>query len=133
MCVAGIATCLIFVFNQRKNKVNFFFRKEIGPKVNLGYADVMSTNCFRLNVKFTGRVQGVGFRWNVKDVSSGYSMTGYVKNLSDGSVEMLAEGEEEEVLSFLVGVEERMLGYVTDRVQLPRVGVRQFSSFEITY
>jgi hypothetical protein len=46
---------------------------------------------------------------------------------------MLAEGEEDEVLSFLVGVEERMLGYVTDSVQLPRVGVRQFSSFEITY
>ena len=109
-----------------------FFRKEIGQKVNLGYADVMSTNCFRLNVKFTGRVQGVGFRWNVKDVSSGHSVTGYVKNLSDGSVEMLAEGEEDEVLSFFVGVEERMLGYVTDRVQLPRVGVRQFSSFEIT-
>ena len=102
-------------------------------KSNLGYADMMSTNCFRLNVKFTGRVQGVGFRWNVKDVSRGYSVTGYVKNLSDGSVEMLAEGEEDEILSFLVGVEERMLGYVTGRVQLPRVGVRQFSSFEITY
>jgi acylphosphatase len=86
-----------------------------------------------LGVKFWGRVQGVGFRWNVKDVSSGYSVTGYVKNLSDGSVEMLAEGEKEEVLSFLVAVEERMLGYVTDRVQFPRSGVRQFSSFEITY
>ena len=57
----------------------------------------METDCFRLGVKFWGRVQGVGFRWNVKDVSSGYSVTGYVKNLSDGSVEMLAEGEEHEV------------------------------------
>jgi len=93
----------------------------------------METDCFRLGVKFGGRVQGVGFRWNVKDVSSEYSVTGYVKNLSDGSVEMLAEGEEEEVLSFLVAVEERMLGYVRDRVQFPRSGVRQFSSFEITY
>lgn len=102
-------------------------------KSNLGYADAMSTNCFRLNVKFTGRVQGVGFRWNVKDVSRGYSVTGYVKNLSDGSVEMLAEGEENKVLSFLVGVEERMLGYMTDRVQLPRDGIRQFSSFEIIH
>jgi len=84
-------------------------------------------------VKFTGRVQGVGFRWNVKDVSTGNSVTGYVKNLSDGSVEMLAEGEEEEVLSFLVAVEERMLGFVTERSQVARKGERQFPDFKITY
>ena len=93
----------------------------------------MSTKCFRVNVKFKGRVQGVGFRWNVKDVSRAYSVTGYVKNLPEGSVELLAEGKEPEVLSFLFEVEERMLGYVTHRVQLPRVGVRQYSSFKITY
>ena len=93
----------------------------------------METDCFRLGVKFFGRVQGVGFRWNVKDVSSGYSVTGYVKNLSDGSVEMLAEGEEEEILSFLVAVEERMLGYVTESSQIAREGERQFSDFKITY
>tara|TARA_B100000579_G_C22712892_1_gene795480 strand:+ start:276 stop:536 length:261 start_codon:yes stop_codon:yes gene_type:complete len=86
-----------------------------------------------LGVKFWGRVQGVGFRWNVKDVSSKYSVTGYVKNLSDGSVEMLAEGEEEEVLSFLVAVEERMLGYVTERSQVTRKGESQFSDFRINY
>ena len=93
----------------------------------------METDCFRLGVNFFGRVQGVGFRWNIKDVSSGYSVTGYVKNLSDGSVEMLAEGDEGEVLSFLVAVEERMLGYVTDRSQIARTGGRQFSDFKITY
>ena len=91
----------------------------------------MMTDYFRLNVKFTGRVQGVGFRWNTKDVSRGHSVTGYIMNLSDGSVEMLAEGEKQEVLSFLAGVEKRMLGYVMGRIQLPRFGVRQFSSFEI--
>ena len=64
----------------------------------------METDCFRLGVKFWGRVQGVGFRWNVKDVSSEYSVTGYVKNLSDGSVEMLAEGEQEEVLLVVVAM-----------------------------
>jgi len=131
--IAGRAMCQILVIYRGKNKVNFFFRKEIGLKVNLGYAVVMSTDCFRLNVKFTGRVQGVGFRWNVKDVSTGNSVTGYVKNLSDGSVEMLAEGEEEEVLSFLVAVEERMLGFVTERSQVARKGERQFPDFKITY
>ena len=93
----------------------------------------MLTGCFRLNVKFTGRVQGVGFRWNVKDVSGGYSVTGYVKNLPDGSVEMFAEGEEGEVLSFLAGIEERMFGYITGRIKVPRMGGSQFNSFEIAY
>ncbi len=60
-------------------------------------------------------------------------MTGYVKNLSDGSVEMLAEGEDDVVLSFLDGVEERMLGYVTERSQVARKGESQFSDFQITY
>jgi hypothetical protein len=46
---------------------------------------------------------------------------------------MLAEGDEGEVLSFLVAVEERMLGYVTDRSQIARTGGRQFSDFKITY
>ena len=93
----------------------------------------METDCFRLGVKFWGRVQGVGFRWNVKDVSSEFSVTGYVKNLTDGSVEMLAEGEEEEVLSFLVAVEERMLGYVTECSRVARKGESQFSDFRINY
>ena len=93
----------------------------------------MSSEVFRLTVNFRGRVQGVGFRWNVRQESSGFDVAGYVKNLPDGSVEMLAEGEKDEVNRFLASVENRMRGHVTDRTTLERMGDEQFSGFEITY
>ena len=50
---------------------------------------------------FEGRVQGVGFRYEVKDIAKGFDVTGWVKNLPDGTVELLVTGEEDEVEEFL--------------------------------
>lgn len=47
----------------------------------------------RLHIFYSGRVQGVGFRYTVKSVVSGFEVTGMVRNLPDGRVELLAEGE----------------------------------------
>ena len=55
----------------------------------------------RIQVNFQGRVQGVGFRYTVVSLSHTFSVTGYVKNLGDGSVELVAEGNEDELLSFV--------------------------------
>lgn len=52
-------------------------------------------------VIFEGRVQGVGFRYTVKDLSRGFDVCGCVKNLADGSVELQVMGEPDEVESFL--------------------------------
>lgn len=52
-------------------------------------------------VIFEGRVQGVGFRYAVKDLSRGFDVCGWVRNLPDGSVELQAMGEAEEVDSFI--------------------------------
>ncbi len=54
----------------------------------------------RLKIKVTGRVQGVGFRWFVKQTAHQLNITGWVKNQWDGSVTMEAQGDEE-VLSRL--------------------------------
>src|SRR5207249_8898651 len=51
----------------------------------------------RAHVFYAGRVQGVGFRYTAREVACGYEVTGFVRNLPDGRVEMVAEGEEEEV------------------------------------
>ena len=53
------------------------------------------------HVFFEGRVQGVGFRWTVKNLARGYEVTGWVKNLADGRVEMQVSGEPDEVDAFL--------------------------------
>lgn len=52
-------------------------------------------------VIFEGRVQGVGFRYTVKDLARGFDVCGWVKNLPDGSVELQVMGEPEEVESFI--------------------------------
>jgi acylphosphatase len=60
----------------------------------------------RMHVYYGGPVQGVGFRYTVKTVASGYEVTGTVRNLTDGRVELIAEGTREELESFRVGIRE---------------------------
>lgn len=52
-------------------------------------------------VIFEGRVQGVGFRYTVKDLSRGFDVCGWVRNLVDGNVEMQVMGEPDEVADFI--------------------------------
>ena len=55
----------------------------------------------RVNVLYFGRVQGVGFRVTVRQIACGYDVTGTVRNLPDGSVELIAEGARGELEAFL--------------------------------
>ena len=75
----------------------------------------------RRKINFTGRVQGVGFRWNTKEAVRDFRVTGYVKNLSDGTVELLLEGEKDDLSRAQKAVEEKMRGYWTSRewIDLP--------------
>ncbi|MES2657217.1 MAG: acylphosphatase [Verrucomicrobiota bacterium] len=57
-------------------------------------------------VIFEGRVQGVGFRYTVKDLSRGFEVCGWVKNLPEGSVELQVMGEPDEVESFIKEIAE---------------------------
>ena len=52
-------------------------------------------------VIYEGRVQGVGFRYTTKDLARGYDVLGTVRNLSDGTVELVISGEKDEVAEFL--------------------------------
>lgn len=82
-------------------------------------------------VFFTGRVQGVGFRYTTLQVAKEFEVAGYVRNLPDGRVQLEAEGSAEEVGNFVAAVEERMHGYIrkTERSQTRRAP--QFTGFSI--
>jgi len=54
-----------------------------------------------LQVFYEGNVQGVGFRWAARDAAKGFDVTGWVRNLPDGRVELQVTGEEDEVRAFL--------------------------------
>ena len=60
-------------------------------------------------VYFEGHVQGVGFRYTVKRIASGFDVVGTVRNLPDGRVELIAAGEREELDAFLTDIEESEL------------------------
>lgn len=53
-----------------------------------------------MHIFYSGDVQGVGFRYTVKSVAAGYEVTGTVRNLLDGRVELVAEGMREELEAF---------------------------------
>jgi acylphosphatase len=65
-------------------------------------------------VLYSGRVQGVGFRYTAQGLAAGYPVTGYVRNLPSGEVELVAEGEDSIVEAFLATVAQHMAGYITN-------------------
>jgi acylphosphatase len=62
-----------------------------------------------LQVFYEGNVQGVGFRWSVKQVAKGFEITGWIRNLVDGRVELQIGGGENEVREFLNAVSQSEL------------------------
>ena len=58
----------------------------------------------RVHVHYSGRVQGVGFRYTVKSLVPGYDVLGTIRNLPDGRVDLVAEGERAELEEFLQAV-----------------------------
>ncbi|HEY1792235.1 MAG TPA: acylphosphatase [Opitutaceae bacterium] len=80
---------------------------------------------------FTGRVQGVGFRYAALQVAREFEVSGYVSNLPDGRVVLEAEGSKGEVERFVTAVQEKMDGYIrkVDRTSSERRP--QFSGFSI--
>lgn len=64
----------------------------------------------RLHVYYSGKVQGVGFRYTTKILAQGFEVTGAVRNLPDGRVEMVAEGARDELDAFKQAIAESELG-----------------------
>jgi acylphosphatase len=60
----------------------------------------------RMQVFYSGSVQGVGFRYTVKSVATGYEVAGTVGNLADGRVELVVEGAKEELEAFRQAIRE---------------------------
>ena len=63
---------------------------------------------------YSGRVQGVGFRFTAQHIAEGFAVSGFVRNLPDGRVEVLAEGPSEQVDGFLSALNQRMADYVDE-------------------
>jgi acylphosphatase len=80
----------------------------------------------------SGIVQGVGFRYFANRAARELGVRGWVRNLPDGSVETLAEGEESAVAEYLARLERGPAGARVDRVEVEAAALHDFSSFEVT-
>ncbi len=68
----------------------------------------------QVHVYYTGRVQGVGFRFTAESIACDLGVTGWVKNLSDGRVEVVAEAEEDVLKEFLEKISAYFSCYIRD-------------------
>lgn len=82
-------------------------------------------------VFFGGHVQGVGFRYSVLQVAREFEVSGYVRNLADGRVQLEAEGTRADVEAFVTAVEEKMHGYIRKIERSSAKRAPQFSGFTI--
>ena len=94
---------------------------------------MQSSSNQRKIVHYGGQVQGVGFRYTAQRISQQYEVVGYVRNLRDGRVEIVAESSPECLAKFLDSIAEAMSGYIqeTQIDLLPWTG--EFDRFEIRY
>ncbi|MBF0521646.1 MAG: acylphosphatase [Candidatus Omnitrophica bacterium] len=84
------------------------------------------------HILYSGMVQGVGFRFTAERFASRINLTGWVRNLSNGQVEILVEGSEEDIEQFCRDVEGHFTGYIHNKnIQLsPAEG--KYKNFSIT-
>lgn len=82
-------------------------------------------------VVFSGDVQGVGFRYTAARIARNYAVTGYVRNLRDGRVEMLAEGTPAELDAFVEAVAREMGRHIRNMGRTKRPATGKYAAFSI--
>lgn len=87
----------------------------------------------RIRVVYSGRVQGVGFRWQVSQVAENFAVTGFVRNLEDGTVELLVEGNLIEARGMIDAVDQELKGFWVSKVEDERKGDPHHAGFSIDY
>ncbi len=85
-----------------------------------------------MQVFYSGTVQGVGFRYTVKSVATGFEVTGAVRNLADGRVELIAEGSKDELDAFRQAIRDEGLDhFIRDEAVSWSEAKNDFRGFEI--
>ena len=87
-----------------------------------------------MRIFYSGHVQGVGFRYTAKSVAAGFDISGTVRNLSDGRVELIAEGAREELEAFRAALRDAGLKhFIRDEKVAWSETQNDFRGFEIVH
>ena len=82
---------------------------------------------------FAGNVQGVGFRYTAQDLARKFKVVGYVRNLPDGRVELVVEGDPAEIDKLLDAIAGKMEGLIKNRTDSDSPATGQFKDFSIRH
>ena len=93
----------------------------------------MSSEPERRRVRYRGRVQGVGFRYTTVSVARAFAVSGYVRNLPDGSVEVVVEGFAPALERFLSAVAGRLGDFIEQQQTSYEPATGEFAAFTIQY
>lgn len=83
-------------------------------------------------VTYRGRVQGVGFRYTAQGLATDFKVAGYVRNLPNGNVELVAEGAADQVDAYLDAIARRMADFIASR-DVQEGSPEGFHRFRIRY
>lgn len=86
------------------------------------------TTCY-----FSGHVQGVGFRYTVMELADDHDVTGFVRNMGDGRVELVMEGESRERMGLLNDVKRHMSGHIDEVNEIESAATGEFGRFSIRH
>lgn len=86
---------------------------------------------FRRTSIFSGHVQGVGFRFTAQAIARSHAVTGYVRNLADGTVELVVEGDRREVEALLAELSDKMGNYIRRRTDTDAPATGEIEDFSI--
>jgi len=87
----------------------------------------------RVHVYYSGRVQGVGFRFTAERIALDLGLRGWVKNLPEAKVELVAEGKEQALRNLLAKIDEVFARYIRQKDVNWIAATDEFNSFEIRF
>lgn len=87
----------------------------------------------RVHAYYSGNVHGIGFRFTAVDIARRHKVSGWVKNLYDGGVEVVAEGEETVLKNFLTALKNEMSHYIHEEKFSWEPATGEFAGFQIRF
>lgn len=85
-----------------------------------------------MRIIYSGNVQGVGFRYTARTVANGFEVVGTIRNLPNGQVDLIAEGDTEELNEFRQAIRDSGLGhFIRDEAVQWSPATGGFRGFEI--
>ena len=87
----------------------------------------------RREIYYSGRVQGVGFRYTTRNIASRFDVSGFVRNLPDGRVLLVVEGDGETLQAFVAAIGAEMEHYIRGTDSSVRPPTHEFTRFEIRH